>query len=60
MNKLIYIIFTARAYKDCTANGSWYVDPETNKTWTDYTDCVPLEVCKLIKIERFNVCLFPI
>lgn len=33
----------ARAYKDCTDNGSWYVDPETNKTWTDYTDCVPLE-----------------
>ncbi|XP_071158238.1 calcitonin gene-related peptide type 1 receptor-like isoform X1 [Mytilus edulis] len=33
----------ANAFKDCTENGSWYVDPLTNKTWTDYTSCVPIE-----------------
>lgn len=33
----------AFAHKDCTENGTWYVNPATNKPWTDYTNCVPIE-----------------
>ncbi|XP_071959167.1 calcitonin gene-related peptide type 1 receptor-like [Antedon mediterranea] len=25
--------------KMCNADGTWYINPETNLTWTDYTDC---------------------
>ncbi|KAH8266546.1 hypothetical protein KR026_009435 [Drosophila bipectinata] len=28
------------AHKTCQENGSWYRHPETNKTWSNYTNCV--------------------
>ncbi|KAM3968611.1 neuropeptide receptor B4 [Aphomia sociella] len=31
------------AYKRCTENGTWYVHPETKKSWTNYTTCVDFE-----------------
>ena len=31
---------TAKKY--CLEDGTWYKHPETNKTWSDYTDCVPV------------------
>ncbi|KAJ8737246.1 hypothetical protein PYW07_000517 [Mythimna separata] len=31
------------AYKKCTSNGSWFVNPDTNKTWTNYTTCVDVD-----------------
>lgn len=33
----------ANALKDCTENGTWYVDPVSNLTWTDYTACIPIQ-----------------
>ncbi|WAQ94301.1 CALRL-like protein [Mya arenaria] len=31
----------AYAYKDCTENGTWWVNPVTGSEWTNYTTCVP-------------------
>lgn len=27
------------AKKTCMENGTWYISPLTNKTWTDFTGC---------------------
>ncbi|XP_052792399.1 calcitonin gene-related peptide type 1 receptor-like [Mya arenaria] len=32
---------SAFAYKDCTENGTWWVNPVTGSEWTNYTTCVP-------------------
>lgn len=32
---------TKTAYKDCTKNGTWWVNPITQSEWTNYTTCVP-------------------
>ncbi|WAQ94299.1 CALRL-like protein [Mya arenaria] len=32
---------SAYAYKDCTENGTWWVNPVTGSEWTNYTTCVP-------------------
>lgn len=40
LNKL----FSVDAYKDCTADGTWWKDPNSNREWTNYTMCVSLEV----------------
>lgn len=29
------------AIRRCMENGSWYVNPETNSSWTNFTDCFP-------------------
>lgn len=52
--KKILSLISANAFKDCTENGSWYVDPLTNKTWTDYTSCVPIEVSVLWHRKRHS------
>jgi len=31
------------AVKRCNDDGTWWVHPETNKTWTNYTNCMDLE-----------------
>lgn len=31
---------TGTAHKECEANGDWYIHPESNKTWSNYTTCV--------------------
>ncbi|XP_052792338.1 calcitonin gene-related peptide type 1 receptor-like [Mya arenaria] len=31
---------SAYAYKDCTENGTWWVNPLTGSEWTNYTTCV--------------------
>ncbi|BFZ01700.1 hypothetical protein BsWGS_04739 [Bradybaena similaris] len=28
-----------QAYKTCTVNATWFVNPKSNKEWTDYSDC---------------------
>ncbi|XP_060596486.1 calcitonin gene-related peptide type 1 receptor-like [Ruditapes philippinarum] len=28
------------AYRECTANGTWYVNPKTGKTWANYSMCL--------------------
>ncbi|XP_071154800.1 secretin receptor-like [Mytilus edulis] len=35
---------TEFATKTCTENGTWYVSPHTNDTWTDYTRCPPVNL----------------
>ncbi|XP_052792350.1 calcitonin gene-related peptide type 1 receptor-like [Mya arenaria] len=32
---------SAYAYKHCTDNGTWWVNPVTGSEWTNYTTCVP-------------------
>ncbi|XP_015786558.1 parathyroid hormone 2 receptor isoform X2 [Tetranychus urticae] len=29
------------ATRDCTINGTWFISPTTNESWTDYTRCHP-------------------
>ncbi|KAL8562725.1 hypothetical protein ACOMHN_022601 [Nucella lapillus] len=31
------------AHKRCQHNGSWYVSPDSNQEWTDYTGCIVLD-----------------
>ncbi|XP_061183075.1 parathyroid hormone/parathyroid hormone-related peptide receptor-like [Saccostrea echinata] len=31
------------ARKTCTDNGTWYIHPVYNRSWTDFTGCIPLE-----------------
>ena len=31
----------ATAQKTCEADGNWWTHPDTNLTWSDYTNCVP-------------------
>ncbi|XP_045169718.2 calcitonin gene-related peptide type 1 receptor-like isoform X3 [Mercenaria mercenaria] len=31
------------AYKDCTENGTWWINPSTGSEWTNYTTCVQKE-----------------
>ncbi|BFY98771.1 hypothetical protein BsWGS_01811 [Bradybaena similaris] len=31
------------AYKTCTTNATWYLNPLNNKEWTDYTECNSLQ-----------------
>ncbi|CAH0578219.1 unnamed protein product [Chrysodeixis includens] len=31
------------AFKKCTENGTWYVNPHANRSWTNYTTCVDVE-----------------
>ncbi|XP_049884672.1 calcitonin gene-related peptide type 1 receptor-like isoform X2 [Pectinophora gossypiella] len=31
------------AFKRCTDNGTWFMHPEANKPWTNYTTCVDVE-----------------
>ncbi|PVD30641.1 hypothetical protein C0Q70_09914 [Pomacea canaliculata] len=37
------ILSTARAYKRCTENGTWWQVENTLQEWTDYTACVRIE-----------------
>ena len=37
------IIFSGPAYKACTENGQWWRHPETNMTWSNYTQCVNIQ-----------------
>ncbi|XP_045542105.1 calcitonin gene-related peptide type 1 receptor-like [Papilio machaon] len=48
----IVIGFDSRrlAHKRCTEYGRWEVNPDTNETWSDYTDCVDLEDLTFRKI----------
>ncbi|OWF40701.1 parathyroid hormone/parathyroid hormone-related peptide receptor-like [Mizuhopecten yessoensis] len=34
---------SAYASRYCTENGTWFINPKTNQTWSDYTPCVPLK-----------------
>ncbi|KAG8233105.1 hypothetical protein J437_LFUL013296 [Ladona fulva] len=39
-----FILFSpGLAYRECTKDGTWFVHPESNKTWSNYTTCVDFE-----------------
>lgn len=38
----------ARAYKDCTENGTWWKDPTTNSEWTNYSTCIATQDYKTV------------
>ncbi|KAG8232146.1 hypothetical protein J437_LFUL012118 [Ladona fulva] len=31
------------AYRECTKDGTWFLHPDSNKTWSNYTTCVDFE-----------------
>ncbi|XP_048769252.1 secretin receptor-like [Ostrea edulis] len=33
-----------KARRECLPNGEWYVNPRTNRTWTDFNECTQLHV----------------
>ena len=44
----VCVCLAARGYRECTDNGTWWLDPLTGHEWTDYTACVPLQVTTMI------------
>ncbi|WAQ94302.1 CALRL-like protein [Mya arenaria] len=38
---------SAYAYKDCSENGTWWVNPVTGSEWTNYTTCVPKQAAEV-------------
>lgn len=54
--RLIFF-FIAKAYRNCTGNGTWLFIPELNSTWSDYRACVIINpgitvVPKLIEVRH--------
>ena len=49
-------ISVAKAYRNCTSNGTWLFIPELNSTWSDYRACIITDpgitvVPKLIEVS---------
>ncbi|GAB1597487.1 calcitonin gene-related peptide type 1 receptor isoform X2 [Argonauta hians] len=43
-----FITLNSNAYKDCTANGTWWKNPATNMEWTNYSTCIQLKKHRVI------------
>lgn len=60
IQKIVYFIIfflKAKAYRNCTGNGTWLFIPELNSTWSDYRACVIINpgitvVPKLIEVRN--------
>lgn len=39
-NLFFIFIVSVFAHKECEPNGTWYLHPETHKTWSNYTSCI--------------------
>lgn len=39
LNLNLYFLSTVQAFKVCTETGEWGRHPESNRTWTDFTNC---------------------
>lgn len=60
-NCILYNLFflKAKAYRNCTGNGTWLFIPELNSTWSDYRACVIINpgitvVPKLIEVRNIS------
>lgn len=38
-----FILNVGPAFKKCMENGEWWRHPETNMTWSNYTQCVNIQ-----------------
>lgn len=48
--------FSDNARRTCLPNGQWFYNPTTNRSWTDYRDCIkPLP--KSIILVRYELLL---
>ena len=36
----LFFCFSVTATRTCTINGTWWMSPVTNKTWSNYTTCI--------------------
>ena len=43
------LIFPDQAFKYCTEEGEWWKHPQTNLTWSNYTNCVDFQEYKVGK-----------
>ncbi|XP_036357912.1 calcitonin gene-related peptide type 1 receptor-like isoform X1 [Octopus sinensis] len=43
-----FITHDSNAYKDCTANGTWWKNPTTNMEWTNYSTCIQIKKHRVI------------
>ncbi|KAL0271649.1 UNVERIFIED_CONTAM: hypothetical protein PYX00_008676 [Menopon gallinae] len=49
----------ANATKECTENGTWFISPETQKEWTNYSQCYAgEEAVILVPVTPVNASLF--
>ncbi len=39
----VCVCFAVLAHKDCTEEGTWWVHPGSNRTWSNYTTCIDTE-----------------
>ena len=40
------------AFKECTSEGDWWRHPQTNLTWSNYTQCVDLQDLNVSRVNE--------
>ncbi|GAB1601142.1 calcitonin gene-related peptide type 1 receptor-like [Argonauta hians] len=48
------------AYKDCTANGTWWRHPKTHQEWSNYSTCIDAGKHQVIVLVDTTFCLLSI
>ena len=43
-----WLMITGPSYKTCMDNGQWWRHPETNMTWSNYTQCVNIQDMEVV------------
>lgn len=48
--------FKGMVTRRCTENGTWFINPETLDTWTNFTDCIPDQsLSKAVQVSQLYV-----
>ncbi|XP_033762006.1 calcitonin gene-related peptide type 1 receptor-like [Pecten maximus] len=53
--KYIILEMNPKVTKQCTINGTWWIDPTSHKERSDYTTCVPTEYLSLLKVYKNSI-----
>ncbi|XP_021375252.1 calcitonin gene-related peptide type 1 receptor-like [Mizuhopecten yessoensis] len=53
--KYIILEMNPKVTKQCTINGTWWVDPSSHMERSDYTTCVPTEYRSLLKVYKNSI-----
>ena len=52
-------VFAGPAFKTCMENGEWWRHPDTNMTWSNYTQCINLQDLEVsisvMKVVEFHI-----
>eukprot|EP00106_Octopus_bimaculoides_P013693 XP_014781135.1 PREDICTED: calcitonin gene-related peptide type 1 receptor-like [Octopus bimaculoides] len=56
----IWAYSTVGAYKDCTSNGTWWRNPQTQQEWSNYSTCIDIEKHHVIIFVDTTFSLFSI